>query len=77
MSDLCNADGVEIFENTEESGPDRRKFNIHVDEHLHAILLEKERWKTQQDTGKRVFGYLATDEGFEAARADDDCKPGS
>jgi hypothetical protein len=77
MSDYpLRGEGIEIRENADESEQDRRKYNIHVDPQLYSHLEEafnKNEWGTNDETGRRVFGYLATDEGFEAARDDDKC----
>jgi hypothetical protein len=77
MSDYpLRGEGIEIRENTAKSEQDRRKYNIYVDPQLYSQLkmaFDKDTWGTNDETGRRVFGYLATDEGFEAARDDDKC----
>jgi len=80
MSDYpLRGEGIEIRENAADSEPDRRKYNIHVDTRLYSYLkkaFDENTWGTNDDTGRRVLGYLATDEGFEAARDDDKCPSG-
>ena len=84
---VLRGEGIEIREITHEE--DRRKYNIHIDRRLFVALMGSfeamehlkegapERkdsvWKINPDTGRRVFGYIATDEDFSAAAADTDC----
>ncbi len=84
-------EGIEIRENAEEQGGDRRKYNIHVNEQLYGRIKEgileelseekaairgasnKKGWVQQEHTKRWVLGYVATDEGYDAADADTDC----
>lgn len=70
-------EGIEIRENTKESSQERRKYNIHIDEQLFVEMIEKHNeWERNPETRRRVFGYEATDEGYQAARTDDKCPSG-
>lgn len=64
-------EGIEIRRNKAESEEDRRKYNIHVHPRLFAMLQGD--WEEDETTGRRVFGYEATDEDFELAKGDHRC----
>ncbi len=84
-------EGIEVRENSDDLGSDRRKYNIHVDEQLYVWIKEgirkelseeeatkqgasgKRGWVQQKHTRRWVLGYIATDEGYDAADADTYC----
>lgn len=77
MSDFpLRGDGIEIRENTKDSTEEERKYNIHVDPDLFVDLIDPDRWGVNSDTGRHVFGYKSTDEGYEEAASDDKCPSG-